>query len=235
MFSKKSPKEHQRLSDLPSTPVGVFSDPVNAFAEIYGGAKVGEQRMFVVAVAAIALALAAFAMYVVNSRSNIAVPWLVEVNGQQGVINKPVRIETVRPSDAVLKAELAKWIQKIFTIDNLRSKQLFGEANKMTKGLGTEQFTEFRVKQNVTERMTRDVTLQRRAEVRSVDVSQKGVAFLFLSTHEAQGNNPNSASAAYRVTLKYEINPPQTEEEILANPLGLYITSMNVTEEGAQR
>jgi len=74
--------------------------------------------------------------------------------------------------------------------------------------------------------------LQRRATVNSVDVSQAGVAFIFLSTQEAQGSNANSATGAYRVTLKYEIIPPNTEADILVNPLGLYITSMNVTDEG---
>lgn len=227
---KKTPKP-QRLSESPAAPAGLYSDPVQEFAEIYGGAKVGEQRMFLIAVAAIVLALASFAMYVLNSSSNIAVPWYVEVN-ERGVVNKPVRIEAVRPADAVVKAELARWITKVFTIDKQLTQNLFREANVMTRGLGTEQFTEFRVKQNITDRMAKDATLQRRATVNSVDVSQAGVAFIFLSTQEAQGSNANSATGAYRVTLKYEIIPPNTEADILVNPLGLYITSMNVTDEG---
>lgn len=229
-MSNKQPKPN-RLSDQPAAPAGLYSDAVDQFAEIYGGAKVGEQRMFLIAVAAIVLALASFAMYVMNSQSNIAVPWYVEVN-ERGVVNKPVRIEAVRPADAVVKAELARWIVKVFTIDRHLTQKLFGEANVMTRGLGTEQFTEFRVKQNITDRLAKDPTLQRRAIVNSVDVSQPGVAFIFLSTQEAQGTNANSANGSFRVTLKYEIIPPTTEADILANPLGLYITSMNVTDEG---
>ncbi len=223
-----------RLSDSAAAPAGLYSEAANEFVEIYGRSKVGEQRMFLIAIASIGLAVAAFAMYVMNSRSNIAVPWYVPVN-ERGVMSKPVRIEAVRPADAVVKAELARWITKVFTIDRQLSQKLFGEANVMTRGLGTEQFTEFRVKQNVTERMTKDATLQRRATVNSVDVSQPGVAFIFLTTQEAQGTNANSASGSYRVTLKYEIIPPSTEADILVNPLGLYITSMNVADEGTQK
>lgn len=213
----------------------MFNDPAAQFAEIYGGALVGQQRMFLISIACVLMALGSFAMYVLNSRSNIAVPWLVEVN-DKGVVNKPVRIEVVRPSDAVVKAELGRWITKVFTIDRQLTQKLFGEANVMTKGLGTEQFTEFRVKQGITERMTKDPSLQRRAAVQSVDVSsQPGVAFIFLTTQEAAGTNANTASSSFRVTLKYEFIPPQTEAEILANPLGLFVTSMNVTEEGATR
>jgi hypothetical protein len=70
LIVSKTPKT-TRLSDQPSAPAGLYSDAVDQFAEIYGGAKVGEQRMFLIAVAAIVLALASFAMYVMNSRSNI--------------------------------------------------------------------------------------------------------------------------------------------------------------------
>ncbi len=135
----------------------------------------------------------------------------------------------------MIKAELAKWTQKVFTIDSTLTPQLFREANVMTKGLGTAQFTEFRVKENVIERMTKDASFQRKAEIRSVDASQPGVAFVFVSTQEAQGTNSNAGSASYRVTLKYELLPPRKEQDILSNPLGLFITSMNVTEEGARK
>ncbi len=235
MLTRNSLPKQSRLGDSLSAPVGLYQDPKNEFAEIYGSAKVGEQRMFMVAVFCVILALGSFLAYVLNTRKNIAVPWIVEVNQSSGVISKPVRIESVRPSDAVIKAELARWVTKVFTIDRQLTQKLFGEANVMTRGLGTEQFTEFRVKQGITERINKDATLQRKATVASVDVSQVGVGFIFLSTQESQGTTANSATASYRVTLKYEIIPPSTEADILANPLGLYITSMNVVEEGSAR
>jgi len=105
----------------------------------------------------------------------------------------------------------------------------------MTKGLGEAQFTEFRITQNVVERMTKDPTLQRKASVASVDVSQRGVAFVFVSTQEARGTSANAATSRFRMTLKFELETPKTEAEILANPLGIYVTSMNVSEEGGSK
>jgi type IV secretory pathway TrbF-like protein len=235
VFFNRSSASSVRLSESPSAPPGLFRDPIGEFAEIYGSALVGQQRMFLIACLCVVLAFASFLMYVLNSRSNIAVPWIVEVNERQGIVSKPVKVEPVRPADAVLKAELAKWIEKVFTIDQLRTRELFGEANVMTSGLGTEQFREFRIRHAIAERMNRDKSLQRRAEVRSVDVSTPGVAFIFLGTQEAQGTNASAATGSWRVTLKYDLIPPQSEKEILANPLGLFITSMNVTEEEARR
>lgn len=236
MFNKRStPTKSPVLSEHPDRPSGVFDDAVDEFAEIYGSAKVAQQRMFMLAVLGVALAAGALIALWNISQKSVAVPWLVEVNPLTGVINKPVRIESVRPSDAVVKAEIAKWVTKVFTIDASLTPRYFREANQMTKGLGEAQFTEFRVKQDVIDRMTRDPSLQRKPTVTSVDVSQSGVAFVFVATQEAQGTNANSVSAKFRVTVKYEFIPPQTEADILKNPLGLYITSMNVSEEGGVR
>lgn len=187
--------------------------------------------MFVVVILTIGLAVCAVVLLFINAQKSVAIPWLVEVNAEVGVVNKPVRIEAIKPSQAVIKAELSRWITKIFTIDNIQTPQLFREANTMTKGLGTQQFTEFRVKQNVIERVTKDSTLQRKVTVSSVDVSQAGIAFIFLSTQEAHGTDANTGSARFRITLKYELVPPDTERALLANPLGIYITSLNVIEE----
>lgn len=235
MFNRKPTTRPPLLSEDPSVPDGIFNDPKGEFAEIYGGAKVAEQRMFLVALVALGLAVLLAIGYLKNRPAEIPIPWLVEVNQAQGVVSRPVRVEAVKPSDAVIKAELARWVSKIFTIDRQLTQKLFGEANAMTKGLGTDQFTEFRVKQAIVERMNKDASLQRKANVNSVDVSQPGVAFIFLTTQESQGSSANTGTASYRVTLKYEILPPSTEAEILVNPLGLYITSLNVTEEGASR
>ena len=226
-----APAHSQAPSVIPA-PTGVHDEAAGKFAEIYGGAIVAQQRMFIVAMGSILLAIGCVAALFNVASNNVAVPVLVEVAPGVGVTNKPVRIEFVRPSESVLKAELARWAVKVFTIDRDLSPRYFREANVMTKGLGESQFTEFRVAQAVVERMAKDPSLQRIPTVTSVDTSQQGVAFIFVQTKEARGNTAVADTAQYRVTVKYELIPPATEEAIMANPLGLFITSMNVSEEG---
>lgn len=235
MFFKSKQPKAPTLSASSGVPVGIFTDPRDEFAEIYGSSKVGQLRMFVVAILSIALAAGAVVFLFINAQKSVAIPWLVETNAQTGIVSKPVRIEAIKPSQAVVKAELARWVIKVFTIDSLLTPQLFREANAMTKGLGTQQFAEFRVKQNVIERITKDPSLERKVSVTSVDVSQEGVAFVFASTQEAKGTDPNAATARFRITLKYELTPPDTESAIMVNPLGIYIISMNVTEEATAK
>ena len=236
MFKKRkvaSPATaHPLTSSVLSAPAGVHDDAAEKFAEIYGGAVVSQQRMFIVAAGALLVAFACVVALFSVASNNVAVPFVVEVAPGVGVTNKPVRVAAVRPSEAVLKAELARWTEKVFTIDRDLSPRYFREANSMTKGLGESQFREFRIAHSVVERMTKDPTLQRIPTVTSVDTSQQGVAFIFVQTKEARGNTAVADTAQYRVTLKYEFIPPATEPAIMANPLGLFITSMNVSEEG---
>lgn len=234
MFARKSSSAQSKpLSEVSDPPAGVFDDAAGRFAELYGGSRVAATRMFVVALVSALVSIAAVAGVVYLSNSNVAMPYYVEVNKEQGLVSRPVRIENLRPSDAVVKAELARWITKVFTIDSIQTPQLMRDANQMTKGLGTSQFAEFRLKQNILDRMMKDPSLQRKVTISSVDSSQPGIAFAFLTTQEAQGTTASTAIASWRVTVRYELAPPRTEQEILANPLGVYVTSLNYTQEGS--
>ncbi len=190
--------------------------------------------MFIVAVVSLLLAATAVVGVVVTSQSNIAMPWIVEVNKEAGVVTRPVRVENITPSGAIVKAELGRWVIKVFTIDSILTPQLMREANGMTRGLGTSQFAEFRLQQNILKRMTEDSSLQRKVSISSIDISQPGIAFVFLTTQEAKGTMASAGTNTWRLTLRYELIPPRTEQEILVNPLGIYVTSMNVAEEGAK-
>lgn len=188
--------------------------------------------MFLLALIMGILLLLALGGLVTRSDNRVFVPIYVELNKETGSVAKPVRIENMRPADAYLKGELGRWVADVFTIDSILTPRLMRNANQRTRGLGTSQFAEFRANEKILERMTRDPSLQRKAEVSSVDISQPGVAFAFVTTQEAQGVSASTSVAKWRVTLRYELLPPKSEEEIQANPLGLYITSMNVAQEG---
>lgn len=211
--------------------MGLFSEATDKFAEIYGSALVSQGRMFVLAVLMSLVAMfAVIAMFMLADKST-AVPWLVEFTEEGGIRNKPVKIESINPTQAVIKAELAKFIVNIFTIDKALTPRKFAEANVMTKGLATTQFTEFRASENVMQRLIKEPDVTRVANVSSVDVSTPGVAFVFLTTDEARGALTGMVKAKWRVTLKYELVPPKTEADLLANPLGLYVNAMNITQE----
>lgn len=230
--NSKNQSDNQGLENHTGVPPGLFSDPAGKFAEIYGSALVGQTRMFIAAclLGLVALISVIGMLYLANKSATT--PWIVEVNDLAGVVSKPVKIENIKPNQAVTKAELAKFIMNIFTIDKNLTGRFFREANVMTTGLATTKFSAFRVSEKIVERMTKEPNMSRTVKVTSVDISQTGVGFVFLSTEENVDSVIGTVKAKWRVTLKFEFETPRTEAEILQNPLGLFITDMNITQEG---
>lgn len=146
-------------------------------------------------------------------------------------MSKPVRLEPTTPSKAVLKAELGKWLEQVYTIDSKQTLQMFREANKRTSGKALEQFRDFRATEEVMRKIKEQPDFIRIVQVNSVDVSQDGIAFAYLTTKESGGTEAPANPKTYRVTLHYKIVPPDTEAKIMQNPLGLYVTFFNPTAE----
>lgn len=223
-------KQRPTIMDLPQS-VHVARDPKDEFAEIYGNARAAQTSMFIVAclVSMVALALV-FALWS-STHEKVAIPWLVEVNPSTGDIARPVRMETVTPNQAVITAEIARWLEAVFTIDPKQSLTLMSEANRKTTGKAVGQFRDFRIEHDVMNKIQKEPQYLRFAKVTSVDMSQKGFAFAFVTTHEVNADGKNVNYTNYRVRVDYALSPPKTKEAILANPLGFFVTLFSPMEE----
>jgi type IV secretory pathway TrbF-like protein len=224
------------LKTAPNTPASLYEQAEGKFAEIYGSALVSANRSFLVAVGCIIVALASIASVATIFPLKEVRPWVVEVNPTSGVVNKPVQIERIDPNTAVVKSELARWAEAVYMIDPLRSSEALRWANARTAEKAVGQFTEFRARERIYERMRTEPDMVREAKVAAVDVSRKGTAFIYVTTNErlaATGPEP-AKSRRMRVTLNYRLVPPTQEADLLANPLGLYVTFFSDTEERAQ-
>lgn len=224
------------LRDATNTPPSVYDEAANKFAEIYGSSRMEAQRWFVVAAGCLLLATACVATLAMLVPLKEARPWVVEVNPTSGVVNKPVEILRVEPNVAVIKSELGRWAEAVYGIDPLRSSEALRWANARSAEKAVTQFAEFRARERIFERINREPDMVREVKVTAVDVSQKGTAFVFLTTSERVGAGTPSAdrSKRYRVTLNYKVVPPNQEKEMLENPLGLYVTFFSDVEERAQ-
>lgn len=219
-----------------NTPKGVFDDAREEFAEIYGGSQVQAKRWFLVALAALMLAIAAVLLVATMLPLKEIRPWVVEINPNTGVVNRPVEVQRVDPNIAVVKAELARWVEAIYTIDPARTHDLMRWANARTAEKALGQFAEFRGRERVFERMTREKELIREAKVTAVDGAQAGTAFIFVTTTERLGAAAPGPDATrrYRVTVNYKFLQATQEHELLQNPLGLVVTFFSDVEERAK-
>lgn len=220
---------------LPNTPTSAYEDGANKFAEIYGSAMVNSGRLFVITVVSMLLAITAVGAVMVLTPLKEVTPYVIEVNSGSGLVNKPIEVQKITPNIAVVKAELGRWAEAVYTIDPLRTNDLFKYANVRSRGKAIAQFAEFRAREQVFARLQREAGLVREVQVSSVDASQTGVAFIFLKTLERTGNQSaeDSKVKRYRLTLHYQLDSPREEAALLANPLGLYVNFFNEAEERA--
>lgn len=224
------------LQSASNTPPSVYEQAEAKFAEIYGGSMVGANRSFLIAFGSILVALASVASVATIFPLKEVRPWVVEVNPTTGVVNKPVQIDRVDANMAVIKSELARWVEAVYMIDPLRTQEALRWANARAANKGVQQFAEFRAREKIYERMRAEPDMVREAKVTAVDASRKGTAFIYVTTTERVGAAPPTPDKTkrVRVTLNYALVPPTTEEALLANPLGLYVTFFSDAEERAQ-
>jgi type IV secretory pathway TrbF-like protein len=240
LFNRKRPPDESQpgkgreetLQTHPNTPASVYDLGAQKFAEIYGSSMVGSNRFFLVAILALLLALVcSMATLVVFPLKEIR-PWVVEVNPVNGMVNKPVEIQKISPSQAVIKAELARWAEAVYSIDQIRTPDLYKYANMRTRDKAIAQFTEFRIREKTFERLSRENGLSREVKVTAVDASQSGIAFVFLTTVERGGATGGDVTTKrFRLTLHYQLDPAKLEDDLLTNPLGLYVIFFNEAEE----
>lgn len=227
---KKKPDPVQELEGHPAAQVAM-GGPLNEFADLVTGHRVASQRMFLVAVMALLVAAGTgVGMYHIATTRQVE-RLIVEVTPNDGVRGKPVRINEMKPSDAVLKAELAKWAEKVMAIDSKRSGDWLQEANVMATGKALEQFRSWRETEGIATKIQKEPDYIRTAKVTSVDVATPGVAQVWVVTKESRGNMAPASPVQYRIRLDYSLAPPKTEQEVFDNPLGLYITFFEPTKQ----
>lgn len=238
MFFAKHDQQERReiaggLASQPSAPAGLYADAEGKFAEIYGSALVSAHRMFLIAAGSILLAAAALGTLWLLLPLKEVRPWWVEVNPTSGVVAKPVEVTRIDPPLAVIKSELGRWVEAMYTIDPQRTDGLQRWAVERSADKALAQGQEFRTRERVYERVAREPETVREARVTAVDASQKGTAFVFVTTTDRTGTASPAADQIrkYRVTLNYKLLPPTDEGKLLANPLGLYVTFFSDVEE----
>ena len=224
------------LQEHPNSPPSAYEDGANKFAEIYGTAMVSSTRFFLISVVSLLLAIGTVVALVGLTPLKEVRPCVVEINPGTGVVNKPIEVTRITPNTAVIKAELARWAEALYTIDAYRTADLFKFANARSRDKAIGQFSEFRSREKVFERIRKEPGMVREVKVTSVDASQPGIAFVFLTAAERRsGTGGSAASKRYRLTLHYLLETATAEEQILANPIGIYVTFFNEIEEKAEQ
>lgn len=201
-------------------------DGKNEFAEIYGSALVGRKQNFILVIFCLFLAGVSLFYAMKIASDKVAIPWFVEVNKTTGELSKPVQITSMTPNQAVIQSQLAKFAEKCFAIDPKMSHVYLRECAQMATGKAVEQLRAFRIEHDVIQRIRKGDDF-RYAKAKSVDTTQKGVAFIHLATQDLLADGTRSPEKNYRLRLDYKFIPPKDQVSLIENPLGLFVSMFN--------
>ena len=201
-------------------------DGKKEFAEIYGSALVGRKQNFLIVIAAMIITGVALFYAMTIASNKVAIPWFVEVNKHTGELSKPVQITSLTPSQAVIQSQLAKFAELCFVIDPKLSLMYQRECAQMATGKAVEQLRSFRIEHDIIARIRKGEDY-RFAKAKSVDTTQKGVAFIHLATQDLLPDGTRSQEKNYRIRLDYKFIPPKDQLALIENPLGLFVSMFN--------
>ena len=217
-----------RYGDTPA-PVTPYQKAAQIWDERIGSARVQAASWRLAFFATALLALVLGVALVVVLRQSRVVPYIVEVGASGAVVGvapAPIRYE---PTDAQIRYFLANFVELIGTvpIDPVVAKKNWLTAYGFLTENGARQLNAFASGSDPLGRVGKErVEIRVRNSLRESDRS-------FQLTWNETTFDPNGTlmSKKERTGLfSVAVMTPRTEEEILRNPLGLYIDNFSISE-----
>lgn len=227
MFRKKS-------SPIPNSPVIATLDPARKFAEIYGSATTNSSRWFVVAfLELVIIGILCFVLLAMLPLKKTEV-FVVETNADKILVAKPFKAEEFKPDARFVKAEATTYVRNLMTIDPYLTRGNFEQAMARSNDKAVAKVKEIISLDQPFERLAKQPGLVREVNVSSVDTSQPGLIFVTVTTNERLSQNA-PITENWRFTLHYKTTPPESEAELMNNPLGIRFVYFERFKEGGSK
>lgn len=214
----------------PQAPPVAFGAAARGWFEIWGAVTVERNRYFllciVLAVAVTALA-AALAVLVPLRR---VVPYVVKVADTGAVTVAPSAAQEYVPGQAEKAYFLARWVSNLLTLDPYLTERQLTEAYGQTRALATGEFVDWLRSNRPLEQLRREPSLVRTVAINTVTPLQEDVVQVRVRT-ETRSLAQSPEVRRFQVTIRYTVQPPATEAQIIKNPIGLFVTHFAINEE----
>ena len=212
----------------PASPSAIYIAARREWNERYGDYIAQARNWRTVALAAIGgmcVSVAAVAWMGVHSRVE---PFIVEVNklGDALAVNR-ADIAPAIPQ-TIIRADIARWITDVRSViaDNMAERRMLREAAAMTDRNGTA-VTKLRDYLEANNPGARSATEETGVTVQSVlPVSERTWRVEWDEDTRRDDGAPNTVEH-WNAIITINIKPPVTDEQVLANPAGIYVESFS--------
>lgn len=202
--------------------------------EVFGGVTVANWRLFLVTVAISVVAVAEAIALSMMVPLKTVVPYVVKVEKEGRVTVESAATQAYVPGQSEIDYALSKWVRNLLTIDSYLTsnpkRNNILEAYAMTRGKAAEEFVQWFRETKPVEAVNKDPSLTRVAHVGNLMRVQDGAIIIRVVT-ETRSAKQTPVTENQMVTIHYSIVPPQTEKEILENPLGLVVTHFAISKD----
>jgi type IV secretory pathway TrbF-like protein len=228
-FGKKQLKKNPAGQMVPSgAPPLVDPGLTRKWFEIEAAPVLERNRYFMVCLALSgALMLSLIALMVMLPLKTV-VPFVLEKTEEGAVIPAPRTAQQFKPGVAEKRYFLAQWVKQLLTLDSHLSEIDLAQAYLLTRGKATVEFTDWLGRTSPMVELKNDPTLTRNVSISSISLIEDEVALLRVTTERRTNANPLAVREKFVITLHFILVPPKSEEELMKNPLGLFITHFQI-------
>lgn len=215
-----------------SPPPGASLKAMQRYVSAFKAPRAENRKLLaVIVVLAVAVMLQSFGIWhMLPLRQRI--PYFVTVDSSTGAVAASNQAaQQFEPSQANEKYFLAQWITNLLTIDG-GTRDRLPDSYAMLRGAALTEWQSFTFNNyQALDRLRKNPDLRVYPTIVAIGFIGEDSAAIRVALHDAQGNNVKYLL----ITVKFAILPPQTDAEVYRNPIGLWITHFEVTDEALQQ
>lgn len=156
------------------------------------------------------------------------VPFVLEKTDEGAVVPAPRAAQQFKPGAAEQRYFLAQWVKQLLTLDSHLSESDLAQAYLLTRAKATVEFTDWLARSTPMALLKNDPTLTRTVSISSISLIEDEVALVRAVTERRTNGNPVAQREKFVITLRFVMVPQKTEEALMQNPLGLFITHFQI-------
>jgi type IV secretory pathway TrbF-like protein len=224
-FAKfRSGNDRQSIPVPAGTPPVVDPNPTRMWFEVQGAPIVERNRYFLICMGLLAALVAACIALAVMAPLKTVIPFVLEKAEDGAVMPAPLSAQQYQPGSAEKRYFIAQWARQLLTLDPHLTQQYLSEAYLVTRGKATVEFTDWVQRNAPMAELKRDPTLTRTVSISSISLVEDEVALVRVATERRNAGNPLAAREKFILTIHFATVLPKTEQELLKNPVGLFVT-----------
>lgn len=219
------------LADVGNVPDTAYERAKRDWFERNGDATVNQSRFFLLSLLLlICLVLMATAIATMLPLKTV-VPYSITVDVDTGrTTATEISASKYIPDQNQKSYFLSRWVRQVLSLDPFTTERDLREAFAMVRGKAIGEFREFLTATKPVGRITEDRTLTRVVDVSSIQFIDENIAQVRVITRERSANT-SAVSKRHIVTMHFVLEPPASIDQILANPIGIYVVHFSITEE----